>query len=152
MRAWIRLPLDALIASKGITQSAVVVLAQICDRAAKAGTTTGITVTADELATEGGKSRRTVCRALTELQRLELIAARRTGRGSAYELCPGCVELFPEGTFDGSSRRQGGSGRRSAPRAPQENLSQIDLEYIAMSNRFMNDEPEPGQLEMEEST
>lgn len=151
MRAWIRLPLDALKASKGITQSAVVVLAQICDRAAQAGSVAGISVTADEIATEGGKSRRTVCRALTELLRLGLISRRRTGRGSVYELCSSTVELFPEGTFDGSSRRQGGSGRRSAPRAPQENLSQIDLEYIAMSNRFMN-EPEPGQLEMEEST
>lgn len=147
MKAWIRLPLDALKESKGITQSAAVVLAQICDRAAKAGTTTGITVTADELATEGGKSRRTVCRALTELQRLELIAARRTGRGSAYELRHGCVELFPEGTFDGSSRRAFGGGRRSAPRA-QENLSKIDQEYLALVNRF-GDEPEPGQLEME---
>lgn len=149
MRAWIRLPLDALIASRGVTQSAVVVLAQICDRAAKACTTSGIEVTADELAAEGGKSRRTVCRALAELQRLELIAARRTGRGSVYELRPGCVELYPDGTFDGTARagtsRQNKQNKQMLVSAEQAEMN----EYLSLVNRF--DEPLPGQLEMEES-
>jgi DNA-binding transcriptional ArsR family regulator len=148
MRAWIRLPLDALIASRGVTQSAVVVLAQICDRAAKACTTTGIEVTADELAAEGGKSRRTVCRALAELQRLELIAARRTGRGSVYELRPGCVELYPDGTFDGTARA--GTSRQNKQNKQMLVSEQAQMqEYLSLVNRF-DDEPLPGQQEFEE--
>lgn len=150
MRAWIRLPLDALIASRGVTQSAVVVLAQICDRAAKACTTSGIEVTADELAAEGGKSRRTVCRALKELQGLELIAARRTGRGSVYELRPGCVELYPDGTFDGTARAGTSSSQNKQNKqmlvSPSER-EEMD-EYLSLVNRF--DEPLPGQQEFEE--
>jgi len=160
MRAWIRLPLDALIASRGVTQSAVVVLAQICDRAAKACTTSGIEVTADELAAEGGKSRRTVCRALAELQRLELIAARRTGRGSVYELRPGCVELYPTGTFDGTARAGAGAAAAGTSRRNRQSKQAGDQlcaaeraemqEYLSLVNRFDNDEPLPGQQTFEE--
>lgn len=151
MRAWIRLPLDALIASRGVTQSAVVVLAQICDRAAKACTTSGIEVTADELAAEGGKSRRTVCRALAELQRLELIAARRTGRGSVYELRPGCVELYPDGTFDGTARGAAAAAGTSRRNRSKQAAEQAEMqEYLSLVNRFADDEPLPGQQEFEE--
>lgn len=145
MKAWIRLPLDALRASGGVSKAAVIVLSLLCDRAAQQGSTEGITATADELAAAAGSSRRTVARALAELLGLGLISHRRTGRASVYELNAATVELFPEGTFTGCRRRS------AAPRAPQrENLSQIDREYLAMVNRF-GDEPEPGQMEMEES-
>lgn len=143
MKAWIRLPLDALRASGGITKSAVVVLALLCDLAAQQGSVEGISATVDGIAETAGSSRRTVARALAELLRLGLISHRRTGRGSVYELCSSTVELFPEGTFSGERRR------RSTPRASQhENMSQIDREYLALMNRFSTD-PEPGQLEME---
>lgn len=144
MKAWIRLPLDALRASGGITKSAVVVLALLCDQAAQQGSVEGISATVDELAADSGSSSRTVTRAVAELLRLGLITRRRTGRGSVYELCSSTVELFPDGTFDGSRRR-----RSAAPRATQgDNLSQIDKEYLELVNRFSTD-PEPGQLEME---
>ena len=142
MKAWIRLPLDALRASGGITKSAVVVLALLCDQAAQQGSVEGISATVDELAADSGSSSRTVTRAVAELLRLGLISRRRTGRGSVYELCSSTVELFPDGTFDGSRRR-----RSAAPRSP-ENLSQIDREYLELVNRFDTD-PEPNQLEME---
>ena len=143
MRAWIRLPLDALRASGGITKSAVVVLALLCDQAAQQGSVEGISATVDELAADSGSSSRTVTRAVAELLRLGLISRRRTGRGSVYELCSSTVELFPDGTFDGGRRR-----RSAAPRSSQDNLSQIDREYLELVNRFSTD-PEPGQLEME---
>lgn len=143
MRAWIRLPLDALRASGGITKSAVLVLALLCDQAAKHGSVEGISATVDKLAADSGSSRRTVTRAVAELLRLGLISRRRTGRGSVYELSSSTVELFPEGTFDGSRRR-----RSAAPRSSQDNLSQIDREYLELVNRFSTD-PDPGQLEME---
>lgn len=143
MKAWIRLPLDALRASGGITKSAVFVLALLCDQAAQQGSVNGISATVDELAADSGSSSRTVTRAVAELLRLGLITRRRTGRGSVYELCSSTVELFPDGTFDGRRRRS------AAPRATQgNNLSQIDKEYLELVNRFSTD-PEPGQLEME---
>ena len=89
-----------------------------------------------------GASLSTVRRALSELRALGLIESRRTGRESVYTVT-GAVELYPEGTFDGSAR----AGTQRATRAARAATSWDELEaaeYLALVNRFKEDETAGG--------
>lgn len=143
MRAWVKMPLDALQASGGVSTSAVVVLSLIVDKCAKEHSTSAA-VSRGELVELSGASLSTVRRALSELRALGLIESRRTGRESVYTVT-GAVELYPEGTFDGSAR----SGAQRAPRAsraPRPTWDELDAEeYLALVNRFGEDTDEGGE-------
>lgn len=141
MRAWVKMPLDALQASGGVSTSAVVVLSLIVDKCAKEHSTSAA-VSRGELVELSGASLSTVRRALSELRALGLIESRRTGRESVYTVT-GAVELYPEGTFDGSAR----SGAQRAARATSKTTNWDELEaaeYLALVNRFKEDENEEG--------
>lgn len=143
MRAWVKMPLDALKASGGVSTSAVVVLSLIVDKCAKEHSTSAA-VSRGELVQLSGASLSTVRRALAELRGLGLIESRRTGRESVYTIT-GAVELYPEGTFDGSAR-SGAQRSTRAARAAATSWDELDAaEYLALVNRFAADEGEGGE-------
>lgn len=133
MKAWVKLPLDALKRSGGITKAGVVVLSVMVDEAAKKHKTDGVEMTVQEIADKAGCNERTVRRALEALEVAELIAHRRTGRASSYTLT-GAVELYPEGTFDGSARAGGKKPKWTKKPSAKEEAEMS--EYLSLVNRF----------------
>lgn len=141
MRAWVKMPLDALKASRGVSTSAVVVLSLIVDKCAKEHSTSA-EVSRGELVELSGASLSTVRRALAELRALGLIESRRTGRESVYTVT-GAVELYPEGTFDGTARAGAQKAARATSRAKSWDEMEAE-EYLALVNRFRADEEGEG--------
>lgn len=93
-RAWIRQPLALLRREGGLSKPAALVLAVLIDRATDYDPPRPVQASVGDLAWSTGFSERSVRAALADLVRRELISARRTGRGSVYELT-GAVELLP---------------------------------------------------------
>ena len=131
MKAWIKLPLDALKRSGGITKAGVVVLSVMVDRAARDRRTEGVQMTVAEIADCAGCDGRTVKRALKALEMAELIRHEHTGRASKYTLT-GAVELYPEGTFDGTARA---GNKHKTKRITQREREECE-EYLSLVNRF----------------
>ena len=147
MRAWVKMPLDALRASEGLTKGAVVVLSIIVDECARKHSTEGVELSAATIGERGSLSAATVKRAIQQLERVGLIVHERTGRASRWTLTR-AVELYPDGTFDGSARagtRQRASERgRRKPQLSESERAELQ-EYLSLVNRFDDGEQIDGQ-------
>lgn len=148
MKAWVKLPLDALKRSGGITKAGVVVLSVMVDEAARKHRTDGVEMTVQEIADKAGCNERTVRRALEALEVAELIAHRRTGRASSYTLT-GAVELYPEGTFDGSARS--GSRKPKWTKKPSKREAAELDDYLSVVNRIVDAYEEGEAIEGQEA-
>lgn len=145
MRAWVRMPLDALRASEGLTKGAVVVLSIIVDECAKKHTTEGVELSAATIGERGSLSLATIKRAIQQLEAVGLIVHERTGRASRWTLTR-AVEMYPEGTFDGSARAgtRPPSRRKKQPELSERERAELE-EYMSLVNRFDDGEPIDGQ-------
>ena len=142
MRAWVKMPLDALRASEGLTKGAVVVLSIIVDECARKHSTEGVELSAATIGERGSLSAATVKRAIQQLERVGLIVHERTGRASRWALTR-AVELYPEGTFDGSARA-GTRTRQRKPKLSDKEREELQ-EYLSLVNRFDDGEEIEGQ-------
>lgn len=129
--AWVRLSLDSLRAV-GCSKSAAVILALIADKATES-TARAARIEQSDLCSLSGCSRRTVIRAVEQLEQLGLLRVqRRQGRASVYALTER-VELP-------AKRRT--SKQQQARAAKRQELQQRLQEYEALSNRFKEDDAE----------
>lgn len=127
--AWVRLSLDSLRAV-GCSKSAAVILALIADRATESAARAA-RIEHSDLCSISGCSRRTVIRAVEQLEQLGLLRVqRRQGCASVYTLTER-VELP-------AKRRT--SKQQQARAARQQELQQRLAAYEATANRFKEDE------------
>jgi DNA-binding MarR family transcriptional regulator len=139
------MPLDALRASEGLTKGAVVVLSIIVDECARKRATEGVELSAALIGERGSLSAATVKRAIQQLERAGLIAHERTGRASRWTLTR-AVELYPEGTFDGTARAGARQQQRRQRKPDLSDQERAELqEYLSLVNRFDDGEPIEGQ-------
>ena len=134
--AWVRLSLDSLRAV-GCSKSAAVILALIADKATDHDNRS-TTIEQAELVGLSGCSRRTVIRAVEQLAALDLIRVQHCpGRASTYTLTER-VELPPKQRTTDEQRRR--AEQRRAARAEAERRERDQREYLALVNRFMEDD------------
>ena len=133
-KTWVRLSLDSL-REVGCTKSAAVVLALIADRATDAADRSAI-IDQRELVELSGCGRRTVIRAVQQLEALELVRVQRTpGQGSRYAL----TERVQLPSKKRSTPRQAAA---AAKRRKADELTAKLAAYEAAANRFKEDERE----------
>lgn len=147
--AWIKVPLK-LLRAQGVTKSEAAICCVIIDRCSKRIDGWTEISTAD-MAADTGTATKTAKRAILTLEALGLIEVQRTpGKPSAYRLT-GCVELCPAAFTRRTAPaapaplRRSGSRRSAEPTADELERA---AKYTALVNRFKDDEPLPGQLEM----
>lgn len=94
--AWVRLPL-ALLRERGLTKAAAAVCCVLLDRATSATELSAwVTVSISDLVADTGYNRRTIFRALDDLETIGLIERERNrlkGSPSRYRLRSECIEL-----------------------------------------------------------
>lgn len=138
-KAWIRQPLSLLCKEGGMSKCAAITLALIIDKATNTNPPSPVEVRHSELAQLSGYNERSTIRAIQELVKRGLISAKRTGRGSVYELT-GAVDLLPPKKDPTECKPSGGSKarRRSKPRLTQREQEELE-DYESLANRFLSD-------------
>lgn len=133
--AWVRLSLDSLRAV-GCSKSAAVILALIADKATDSDQRRAV-IEHNDLVRLSGCSRRTVIRAVEQLERLELVTVDRSpGRASVYALTERVELPAKQRTTDEQRRR---AEQRRAARAAAEQAAAEQAEYLSLVNRFRED-------------
>ena len=135
-KTWVRLSLESLKAV-GCTKSAAVILALIADRATDHDDRSAI-MEQGELVRLSGCSRSTVIRGVQQLAALDLIRIEHDpGRACRYTLTER-VELPSKQRTTEESRRR--AEQRRAARLEAERRERDQREYLALVNRFMEDD------------
>lgn len=130
--AWVRLPL-ALLRERGLTKAAAAVCCVLLDRATSAAELSAwVEVSVSDLVADTGYNRRTIFRALDDLEALDLIERERNrlkGSPSRYRLRSECIELC---------------GRAAEPKKQHKKRRSVDeldeSAYLAFVNNFKEDD------------
>lgn len=133
--AWVRLPL-ALLRERGLTKAAAAVCCVLLDRATSAAELSAwVEVSASDLVADTGYNRRTIFRALDDLETLGLIERERNrlkGSPSRYRLKAECIDLCGRAA-DPKKQRHQKPYRRST--------TELDESaYLALVNNFKEED------------